>query len=149
MTFVSGFRLEISHRKYQIKPHSSPCFLAACAAGIVHRNHLLGLHQQNKTSESKLKFRQAANCCKRILEAFNLAYANKRKESGNLALGAFGELLIVFSTKVNLPYLRCSTAWRCCPLHLIKENCLPKTSLGTLILSTQVSLHLFSLLELM
>ena len=32
----------------------------------------------------------------------------------NLALGTFGELLIVFSTKVNLLYLLCSTDWRCC-----------------------------------
>ena len=36
-------------------------------------------------------------------------------------------------------------AWRCCPLHLIKQNCLLKTFLRTLILITQVSLYLFSL----
>ena len=29
----------IPHRKYQVKPHSSPWFLAACAAAIVHKNH--------------------------------------------------------------------------------------------------------------
>ena len=29
----------IPHRKYQIKPHSSPWFSAAFAAAIVHRNH--------------------------------------------------------------------------------------------------------------
>ena len=59
----------------------------------------------------------------------------------NLALVAFGELLIVFSTKVNLLYLLLySTAWRCCLLHLIKQNCLLKTFLRTLILMTQVSL---------
>ena len=44
----------------------------------------------------------------------------------------FGELLIVFSTKVNLLYLPYSTAWRCCLLHLIKQNCLLKTFLRTL-----------------
>ena len=27
------------HRKYQVKPHSSPWFSAACAAAVVHRNH--------------------------------------------------------------------------------------------------------------
>ena len=27
------------HNKYQVKPHSSPWFSAACAAAIVHRNH--------------------------------------------------------------------------------------------------------------
>ena len=44
----------------------------------------------------------------------------------NLALGTFGELLIVFSTKVNLLYLIYSIAQRCCLLHLIKENCFLK-----------------------
>ena len=29
----------IPHRKYQVKPHSSPWFSAASAAAIVHRNH--------------------------------------------------------------------------------------------------------------
>ena len=33
------------------------------------------------SSESKVKFRQASNCCKRFLEAAKLAYANKTKES--------------------------------------------------------------------
>ena len=48
----------------------------------------------------------------------------------NLALVTSGELLIVFSTKVNLLYLLYSTAWRCCLLHLIKQNCLLKTFLN-------------------
>ena len=46
----------------------------------------------------------------------------------NLALVAFGELLIVFSMKVNLLYLLYSTAQSCCLLHLIKQNCLSKNS---------------------
>ena len=36
--------------------------------------------QQNKFSESKVKFLQASNPCKRILEATELAYANEKKE---------------------------------------------------------------------
>ena len=39
------------------------------------------MYQQNKSSESKVKFRQASNSCKRVLEAANLAYATKTKES--------------------------------------------------------------------
>ena len=39
------------------------------------------MHQQNKSSESKVKFRQASNRCKRVLEAAKLAYATKTKES--------------------------------------------------------------------
>ena len=36
---------------------------------------------KDKSSESKVKFRQASNCFKRVLETAKLAYANKTKES--------------------------------------------------------------------
>ena len=58
-------------------------FSAACVAAIVHRNHFFRLHQREKSSDSKVKFRQASNRCKRVLEAAKLAYANKTKESIN------------------------------------------------------------------
>ena len=67
--------------QYQVKPHSSPWFSAACAAAIVHRNHFFRLYQQNKPSESKAKFSQASNRCKRVLEAAKLAHATKTKKS--------------------------------------------------------------------
>ena len=38
------------------------------------------MHQQNKYSESKVKFRQASNHCKRVLEFTNFAYAIKTKK---------------------------------------------------------------------
>ena len=76
-----GIDVYIPHRKYQVKPHSSPWFSAACAAAIVHRNHFFRLYQQNKSSESKVNFRQASNHCERVLEAAKLAYATKTKES--------------------------------------------------------------------
>ena len=66
-------------RMYQVKPHSSPWFSAACAAAIVHRNHSFRLYRKDKFSESKVKFRQASNRCKRVLEAAKLAYANKTR----------------------------------------------------------------------
>ena len=82
VNFVSGFRLELMYyRKYQVKPHSSPSFSAACAGAIVPRNHFFHLHQQNKSSESKVKFRQASNPYKKVLEDVKLAYAYKTKES--------------------------------------------------------------------
>ena len=71
----------IPHRTYQVKPHSSRWFSAAFAAAIVHRNRVFRLYQHNKSSESKVKFRQASNRCKRVLEAAKLTYANKTKES--------------------------------------------------------------------
>ena len=76
-----GIDVYIPHHKYQVKPHSSPWFSAACAAAIVHRNHFFRLYQQNKFSESKVKFRQVTDRCKRVLEAAKLAYATKTKES--------------------------------------------------------------------
>ena len=76
-----GIDVYIPHRKYQVKPHSSPWFSAACAAAIVHRNKFFHLYQQNKSSQSKVNFRQAINRCKRVLEAAKLAYATKTKES--------------------------------------------------------------------
>ena len=76
-----GIDVYIPHRKYQVKSHSSPWFSAACAAAIVHRNHFFHLHQREKSSDSKVKFRQASNRCKRVLEAAKLAHANKTKES--------------------------------------------------------------------
>ena len=90
-------------------------------------------------------FRQASNLCKGFLEDAKLAYANKTKSLSlprNLVLWTFGELLIVFSTKLNLLYLLCSMAQSYCVLHLIKQNCLIKTLLRTLILMTLVSLYL-------
>ena len=38
------------------------------------------MYQHSKSSESKVKFRQAGDRCKRALEAAKLAYANKTKE---------------------------------------------------------------------
>ena len=73
-----GIDVYIPHRKYHVRPPSSPWFPAACAAAIVHRNHFFRLYQQNK---SKVKFRQASNHCKRVLEYAKRAYANKTKES--------------------------------------------------------------------
>ena len=76
-----GIDVYIPHRKYKVKSHSSPWFSAGCAAAIVHRNHFFRLYQREKSSDSKVKFRQASNRCKKVLEAAKLAYANKTKES--------------------------------------------------------------------
>ena len=75
-----GIDVYIPHYKYEVKPHSSLWFSAVCAAVIAHRNHFLRLYQENK-SESKVKYRQAINRCKMVLEAAKLAYANELNES--------------------------------------------------------------------
>ena len=58
-----GIDVSIPHREYQVKPHSSPWFSAACTAATVNRNNFFRLYQQNKSSESKVKFRQTSNRC--------------------------------------------------------------------------------------
>ena len=83
------------------------------------------MYQKDKSSDSKIKFRQARNHCKRVLEAAKLAYANKTEEfilPRNLSLGSSGELLIVFLTKVNMLFLLYSVAQRCSLLHLTKQK---------------------------
>ena len=42
-----GIDVYITHRTYQVNPHSSPWFSAACAAAVAHRNHFLRLYQRN------------------------------------------------------------------------------------------------------
>ena len=132
-----------------LQPHSSPWFSAAFAAAIAHRNDLFHLYQKDKPSDSKVKFRLVI-VAKRFLKLLNLHMLIKQKNPllpRNLAVMTFGELLIVFSAKVNLLYFLYSTAQRCCLLHLIKQNCLLKTFLRTLTLMTHVSFDLFFLLQ--
>ena len=40
----AGIDEYIPHRKYQVKPHSSPWCSPTCAAAIVHRNHFFCLY---------------------------------------------------------------------------------------------------------
>ena len=85
--FVSRFRLELMYislilnLKGQVKPHSSPWFSVACGAALFIETIFFHLYQHNKSSESKVKFRQVRNHCKRVLEAAKLAYATKKNES--------------------------------------------------------------------
>ena len=72
-----GTDVYIPHRKYQVKPHSSPWFSAACVVAIVHRNHFFRLYQKDRSSDSKVKFREARNLCKRLLKLPNLHMLTK------------------------------------------------------------------------
>ena len=129
----SGFRLELMYISLVVSIRSTLVHLHGFQLHV-----LLSYVKEitfvctNSINLLKLKFRQASDCCKRILEGAKLAYANKTK-----TLRTFCKLLILFSTKVNLLYLLHSTVWRCCYLHLAKQNCLLKTFLKTLILMSQ------------
>ena len=60
-----GIDVCIPHREYQVKPHLCPWFSASFAAAIVHRNHFFRMYQKGKSSDSKVKFRQVSNHCKK------------------------------------------------------------------------------------
>ena len=74
-----GIDVYIPHRKNQVKPDLSPWFSAACAGAIVYRNYFFRMYQKDKSSDSKAKFIQDRNRCKRVLEAARIAYTNKTK----------------------------------------------------------------------
>ena len=108
-----GTDVYIPHRKYQVKPHPSSWFSAACAATIIHRNHFFRLRKKDRSSDSKVKFRQDSNRCKRVLEVAKLAYYNKTKESiTSQKFGSrdFWQIVNSLLNKVNLLYLLYSTA---------------------------------------
>ena len=142
-----GIDVCIPHRKYQIKPHSSPWFSVACAAAIIHRNHFFCLYQQNKSSESKWSSDRLVIVAKGFVKLPKLHMLLKQKSPSllrNLALRTFGELLTVFSTKVNLLYLLYLMDQRFGFLHLIKQSCLLKTSKNFNLDDSGISLPVFS-----
>ena len=143
-----GIDVYIPHCKYQVKPHSSPWFSAACAAALVHRNHFFCLYQREKSSNSKVKFRHASNHCKRVLEAAKLAYANKTKESITSQKLGSRDFWRIANSVLNKGKSAIPPLFNGPLLHLIKQNYLLKTFLRTLILMTLVSLYLFSLPEI-
>ena len=121
-----GIDVYILHRKYKVKPHSSLWFSAACAAVTVHRNYSFPLYQKDKSSDSKLKFRQARG----FLKLPNLHMLIKQKSPlrpTNLAVVNFGKLLIVFSTKVNLLTSSIQRPGGVVFFNPTKQNCLLKT----------------------
>ena len=152
VNFASGFRLEfiyiyIPYCKYKFKPHLSSWISAGCAAAIVHRNHFFFFVR----TEWIFWTEQASNHCKRFFKDNKLAYANKTKQSitsQNLGSQNFWRIAISVLNKgksvipplFNGPEVLSSAS--------DKAKLFAKAFLRTQILMTQVSLHLFSLQEL-
>ena len=109
-----------------------------------HRNQFFRLYQQNKSSESNVKFRQTSNRCRRVLEAAKLVYATKTKESITSQKLGSREFFRIANSGLNKGKSAIP------PLFNDPEvfSSLLKTFLSTLILMTHVFLYLFSLLEL-
>ena len=114
------------------------------------------MHQKDKSSESKVKFRLASNRCKRVLEAPNLYTIIKQKRPPlprNLALETFGELPIAFSTKGKSAMPPVLNDLEVLPsasdsAKLFAENVSKNSNLDDSLILRYLSLYLFSLLEL-
>ena len=124
VNFVGRFRLELMYISLIIRITSSLIYSMVFSSLHCCHSSQKSLYQQNKSCESKIKFRQASNHCKRVLEAAKLHMLVKQKTPSlprNLALG-IGNLLIVFLTKVNLLYLIYSLTQRHCILHSVSDK---------------------------
>ena len=155
VNFLSGFRLELMYISLIVSIRSTVTHLHAFQLFVLlpYFKEITFFICTDRINPLNLKegSDRLVIFAKGLLKLPNLHVLIKQKSPSlprNLALGTFGELLKVFSTKVNLLYLLYLTDQRYFLLHLIKENHLLKTFLRTLILMTLVSLYLFSLLEL-
>ena len=108
----------IPHRKYQVKLHSSPWFLAACA--VIEITFFV-CNKRINVLILKVKSRQASDPCKRVLEAAKLVYASESITSQKGDSHDFWRIANNILNKVDLLNLLYSMAQRCCLLHLISK----------------------------
>ena len=143
--------VNIPNRKYQVKLHRFSSFSAACAASTIHKKHSFVYTNRTNVLYLRPSSDRLVIVIKGSFKLPNFLTLIKQRclsPPGNVALANVGELQKVFSTKVNLLFLLYSTVPKHCFLHLIKQKCFLKSFLKTLILVTQLSLYLLSLLEL-
>ena len=76
-----GIDCYIPHRKFQLKPHSSPWFTPSCAAAIAHRNHYFHQYHRNVTPENKNLFCDSRNHCRKFLKDASSNYAETTRRS--------------------------------------------------------------------
>ena len=102
VNFMSGCRLELMYILLIISIRSNLTYLDGFQQLVLLPEFIeitfYCLYQQNKSSASKVKFRQVSNCWKMVLEAAKLACATKTKRSSlprNLAHRTFGKLPVV------------------------------------------------------
>ena len=155
LNFVCGFWLESKYISLIVSIRSSLIHLhgfqlLVLLPKFIEISFFYWANRLNLMNIKESSDRRLVIIAKGFLKLPNLHRLIKQKSPlipRNLALGTFGELVIVLSTKVNLLYFLYSAARTCCRLHLTKQNCLLKTFLRTLILMAQVSLYPFSLLN--
>ena len=77
--FVRRFRLELMYMSLIVGIRSNLTHHHGFQLlSIVYRNHFLRFNKQNKSSDSTVKFRQASNRCKKVLEVAKLAVMIKQ-----------------------------------------------------------------------
>ena len=89
-----GIDVYIPHRKYQVKPNSSPWFSGASAAAIIHTNHFFCLNQREQSFDFKVKFRQASKGFLKLPSFHILIKQKSLLVPRNLTLVTSGKLLI-------------------------------------------------------
>ena len=128
VNFVGGFLLELMYKSLK-SIRSSLTHLHDFQLLVLLPITFFCVYQKDKSSESKVKFRQTSNCCKRFLEDAKLACANETEKSitsqklGSRNFWQIANRIANSSTKGNLLYLLHSMTRRYCFLHLIKQNC--------------------------
>ena len=141
----------ISHRKYQVKLHSSLWFSAAFTASIVHRNQFFCFNQQNKPCKSKKSWDKIIIVAKTFLNLPNLHMLLKQKSFSlprNLISVTFGKISEIAINKAKPAILSLFNCLEVLSSTSVKIKLSAKTFVKTLILMTQVSLNLLYLLEL-
>ena len=88
VNFVSGFRLELMYISLIVSIRPNLTHLHGFQL-LVLQPSLFCLYQQNNTSESEVKFRQASNHYEKVLEAAKLAYADKKGSITSQKLGSW------------------------------------------------------------
>ena len=142
--FQIGIDVYFLHCKYQVKPHSSPWFSAACAAAIAHRKSLVCSKRINFL---KVKSRKASILYKRVLKAGKLACANNTKGSMTSQKLSSLDFFRIASSVLNKGESSIPPLFND-PELLSSLSCKVILIAKTLILMSQVSLYLFSLVEL-
>ena len=105
VNFLSRFRLQLMYISLIVSIRSSLTHWLGFRLLVLLPLFIeITLYQQNKSSDSKTKFRQASNFSKRVLEAAKLAYANKTKKSiilPKLGSGEFCRIANIVFNKGN------------------------------------------------
>ena len=105
----------IPHRKFQLKPHSSPWFTPSCATAIAHPNHYFHQYNRNANPDNKKLCCDSHNHCNNSSKMRGLIMPKQLLALLHLSLSDLvtsGWFATAFSTVTSLPYLHFLMAQR-------------------------------------